>query len=344
MIRAWNSALVFNRQARGLFYKVLAAQLSAGLSLNRSLASLADTEGLPPAIEKVASKCRDLVAAGQGIAVGLEESRSVPLDEVAYIDAAEGRNALPELLAELASGAEDKEASLASAFTGNLRHLLTFAFLFAVYYAAAGPLESYAEFNPAILDQPLADAVRVVSGYGPALALLLAAVIAAAAWCRKNLVGRARLALPAIGKEWERLVALRFCRLAALMLPRRVSHAELVSLARTAMPGRFARAAIEEAEARLGEGQGLAAALDGTILDPSTRAIVESLAPGGDPAAYPKAFEAAGEILAAVQQRFYARFKAAVTLALLVVIAAGGITLLAGILISSTQLQSAIRP
>lgn len=323
-------------ERRALFYRLLARQLQAGVPLARALASMAQA-GLHPPLRRLAARCLEAAEAGRTLADGLDEA--VPAEDAAFIAAAERHRALAPLLERLAAG-RARDPGLSSVFAANAYWLFLLALLGAMFHSGVPLVEAFEEINPAAADMPAAKAVRAVNGWGLQAAGALAALIAAAAWIRRESAGPLRAVLGGLGTEHARRCAIGFCDAAAMLLPRGVEHAELTAIAGRALGGGYARAAAARAAERLEQGEELAAALDGTVLDAAAAAVLAQLAPDGDPRRYPEAFETVADMLRALQRDFHAGARRLLGLACIAAVAGGLLVVITGVLETAALYQT----
>lgn len=340
-LRGLNTGLVFNETQRGLFYEIVATQLRAGLPIARVLENMAKSNELPAQITKVARQCRNAVINGKPFAEGLFRTKCIPVQEVGFIDAAERHNTLLQTLDQFGESKfqSHSHSLLISVIFPNVYYLFILAMVIALLFAGEGALEAFGRANSVAFDLPIAKVIMFTADYGAALLVSLLVLCIAFAFGRSSLYKRGRLILGPFDMDYRLNVAAKFSDMASLMSKQRLDQSEILRIAKTSFKSAYAQRAISEAISRMAQADSFEVALSGTILDPSSAALLKELVPNGKPELYPRAFESVAALIRVRLNQYYGMLRR--TLALLSLTAAASLLVLIiiGVLDSSSLYQ-----
>ena len=330
MLRMWlesaatwfRCAFSFPAQRRHLFYRLVAAQLRGGIAAPAAFAGMGRTLSVDRVSGDVARRVAAAIAEGRTVADGLEETKSVPADEVGIVRVSEGSGTLAEGLEGMAEAGAGRLSIAGSVLAPNAYYLVVFA----AAMLGLGELEELLAsgmVNPERLDENGAYRLSaMVNDFGLfVLALGLGSVVTVMAG-RNAWHGRSRRLLGPFDAEHRARVALEFAELAARLYRQGGNHGEVLTAYEEAR-GRtgYRRWAVREARRDHEEdGVAIERALRGRLVTPWMAELLVVMVPGGDREMYPRALTE----LAGIQRTLLAaRYKAAANmlrLALLVVL------------------------
>ncbi|MFN2432665.1 MAG: type II secretion system F family protein [Gemmatimonadota bacterium] len=255
------------------FTRSLASFLAAGFPLDRALAMCADLVG-HPRLQAAVRRLRRDVQAGRSLAAALESERDLfdPL-YASTVGAAERAGALEAGLANLATHLEERRE-----LRSQLQSILLYPALMSLVGAAAVAVlllfvipRFVAILEGSGQNLPWATALLlgisgVVTRFWWALALLGGLAYAAAHGYLSTAAGRAawdatKLRAPLLGGLLKKLVAARFTRALGTLLQNGVPLPAALRLSAETLGNAAAAQAVRDAQARVREGESVAAAL-----------------------------------------------------------------------------------
>lgn len=319
-----NTTFTFPREERVMLYRVLEAQLRAGIPAHGAVETLARRIRITPAMVTVCQAATGAAAEGRGVVAGFADSGCFPADELGLLAVAEDNGTLTDALGTLQADAERRLGFAARVLAPNLYYLVILAVVLVLATLAKGFMAGLADVvGPEALVYN--DAYRVslwLNAWGPWALGLLVCLGLLIAWCRAHATGPARKALLFFDQESRLGYGIRYCELAASLYAQGANHNAVFAAARQVLgSSRMMRRAIgETGQAHREAGLDIEDALAGRLLAPRYAGLLAGMAPGGQRDLYPRAFRALASIQRAVLAKHYRRAFLAVRLAALCLI------------------------
>lgn len=292
-----NCALRFPRPRRELFYRLLAAQLRAGVAVRAALETVETAVRLDAVSRAVARATGAAVDEGRLVADGLVATRSVPLDEVGLVRVAERSGTMADAFEDLGRARSARLRIARNVLAPNGYYLVALAIALAGAMQLEDMLGSVlghdvlAENGAYMLSRWLNDWAPL--GIGAVLAVA-AGVLAGRQWWH----GRARRLLWFFDLEHRARVALQFAEFAARLYGRGATHADVLdAYADAHARGGFVRWAIREVRRdHVDAGMSIEDALAGRLVPEWLAGVLSAMVPGGRRDLYPGAWEALGKM------------------------------------------------
>jgi type II secretory pathway component PulF len=262
----------------GESYTQLADLLRAGVPLLRGLRLLGGRKSRPRVSSVFAGLAND-VEKGSDLAAAMEQrSESFPPLHIAMIRAGERGGFLDSVLAQLGS-LVIKQADLNGKIVGNMVYpavLIVFglgiaAVIFGVFVPRFRPMFARIEGGLPTITSIVFGVSDAVTTYGLYSLVVLAGIIAAAAWALRRpgpraLLERAQVTLPIIGPIIRGMATARLCRLLGSMLANGVPMLAALHISKDAVGVPLMKRAVDEAAEAVKSGQHLAPPLEASGL------------------------------------------------------------------------------
>ncbi len=301
LLRWWNCTLRFDRGKRLIFYRMMRAQLSAGLPLSKALENLTESLYVYPEAAIAARRALQTLRTGDGAAKGFRDSRLVPLSDVGVIRVAERRGNWLPALDTLFGEIQQPQTFFVSVISPNAYFLIVLGVALILAFLMQGILLEITtdpqtlRQNPAYqlsvwLDQWL---LPLLAASGAYTMLVL--------WGRPRWQGSGRYLLLPFDREYRLRVALRYSRFASLMHRQGAGHVDVLNDAMELFAAEpYVLRQLRDARNAHTGGLAIERALAGRVLNPQHAGLLQNMAPQRLTTSYPAAYAALTELLQAL--------------------------------------------
>lgn len=289
-IAALRRAMQLPREDRLMFYRLLAAQLQAGIVPARACRSLTTLSGLPKGVRELARAGAQADSQSRPVTAGLAATGLVPPAELGVLSLAEQNGQLREALDDAIERGEDRQLRFFTAvLRPNIYYSVVVAALLLLVWQAEG---FFTEIRIAAGDNPLTELSRALKSWllpavtaGGGLALLVA-------WGMHRWIGPHRRLLGPLDEVARLQFSIRFLELAGLMARRgAASTGILEATVRVYGSTRYLQHHARQALRKIsGRGEEWESALAGGLVPPDHADLLKGLVPGGARDMYPAGY------------------------------------------------------
>ena len=299
----WRCAFEFPREQRGLFYRILRAQLGAGVAPATACETLAERVRVSKRMSLVAAAGARAARDGRGVVEGLGGTLCFPAEDVGVLRIAERAAALEQALADL-ENAQAERLGIASQVLGPNSYFL------AMLGVAVFGGSQVADLLSVVGDQAALAANEAymlsvgIRTYGPPFGIVVGAAAALVAFGRLRWQGRVRRLLWAFDGVYRAQTGIRFADFAARLYDRGASHPAVLDAVQEAFGrGGFLGRGVDRARRDLAAGMAFEDAVAGRLLTRELAEILKGLVPGGDMRLYPAGMRAVAAMQRALLRR-----------------------------------------
>lgn len=322
---------LLNRNDRVLFYRLLSAQVRAGLVVPRACRELAALDGLPRGIRMLAEVGGRSELEGRPVIEGLARTGLLPDEDVAMLSVAREYGSIPEGLDRLANPEKRIPGIFDRVVAPNLYYLMILCMLFVIVLYAS------LFFEQVRLDgsgNPLYEASLTLQFWTPLLLFGGGPLLVAAIWTVKRSTSEPLRKLTEPFDTIERLrIGIRFCHMAAMMTHNgAVGTTILEFVSDVFRSNRYLRHhALKAHERIVTEGTRLEDALAGGVLRPRYATLLKGLVPGRAFERYETGYRTLADVQQQMLERRLKNLAFIFNLALLGGCALGFVTIIEGV-------------
>jgi len=293
-IAALRRSMKLSREDRLMFYRLLSAQMQAGIVPARACISLVTLSGLPRGVRELARAGAQADSQSRPVTEGFSATGLIPPVELSLLTIAEQNGQLREALDEMVESGEDRQLRFfAAVVRPNIYYAVIVAVLLMFVWQAEG---FFREIRIVEGENPLIELSRSLR-----IALLPAAgglggLVLAVAWGMQRWTGPQRRLLGPFDEQARLQFSIRFLDLAALMARRGAANAGILEAiirvyGRTRYLQYHARQALQKIS---GRGEEWESALAGGLVPPDHADLLRGLVPGGSRNLYPAGYRTIG--------------------------------------------------
>jgi len=293
-IAALRRSMKLSREDRLMFYRLLSAQMQAGIVPARACISLVTLSGLPRGVRELARAGAQADSQSRPVTEGFSATGLIPPVELSLLTIAEQNGQLREALDEMVESGEDRQLRFfAAVVRPNIYYSVIVAVLLMFVWQAE---EFFREIRIVEGENPLIELSRSLR-----IALLPAAgglggLVLAVAWGMQRWTGPQRRLLGPFDEQARLQFSIRFLDLAALMARRGAANASILEAiirvyGRTRYLQYHARQALQKIS---GRGEEWESALAGGLVPPDHADLLRGLVPGGSRNLYPAGYRTIG--------------------------------------------------
>jgi len=293
-IAALRRSMKLSREDRLMFYRLLSAQMQAGIVPARACISLVTLSGLPRGVRELARAGAQADSQSRPVTEGFSATGLIPPVELSLLTIAEQNGQLREALDEMVESGEDRQLRF---FAAVVRPNIYYAVIVAVLLMFVWQAEGF--FRE----------IRIVEGENPLIELSrslritllpaaggLGGLVLAVAWGMQRWTGPQRRLLGPFDEQARLQFSIRFLDLAALMARRGAANASILEAiirvyGRTRYLQYHARQALQKIS---GRGEEWESALAGGLVPPDHADLLRGLVPGGSRNLYPAGYRTIG--------------------------------------------------
>jgi len=293
-IAALRRSMKLSREDRLMFYRLLSAQMQAGIVPARACISLVTLSGLPRGVRELARAGAQADSQSRPVTEGFSATGLIPPVELSLLTIAEQNGQLREALDEMVESGEDRQLRFfAAVVRPNIYYSVIVAVLLMFVWQAEGFFRE----------------IRIVEGENPLIELSrslritllpaaggLGGLVLAVAWGMQRWTGPQRCLLGPFDEQARLQFSIRFLDLAALMARRGAANASILEAiirvyGRTRYLQYHARQALQKIS---GRGEEWESALAGGLVPPDHADLLRGLVPGGSRNLYPAGYRTIG--------------------------------------------------
>lgn len=175
-VNLYNVTSRFPRADRVMFYRIVEYQLRAGASARTIFGLLGNELRITPAITRIAAQVSQALAEGRPAAEGLLKSNCFPAEEIGLLLVAERREAMPDVLDQLATRSQANLTFFGEAMRPNLYYTVILSILLFI----ASKITDYEDLMGAFTDLSANPAWQLsvwVNTAGPPAGILLVILV-----------------------------------------------------------------------------------------------------------------------------------------------------------------------
>ena len=300
------------KNVRQIYYRVMAAQMSLGVSLERAIRTAAATLPSNTLAKAFGERVDAAASAGSKLTEDWAASGWLPhFDSIMLILAErEGPSALSEAFSDLAED-EAQVLTFKTAVLGkNAYSLAVFAVAMTFLWLFADLLEQIAGRYPQVLEGQLAYALSIgLREWGLAGAVVIAILVVLHLFVLSNMIPPQRQLVGWMTYNYDLRIAHTYLTLAGKMAARGASHTQVVSLLLSVIKGRYARESLRKIQYRLKRGDDYMNAVR-SIIPKRFAQVLAGMAPAGERGILSKAYRSVAVIVEEVLRGRYSKIAA----------------------------------
>lgn len=291
-LAALQRGMKLSRDDRMMFYRLLSAQMRAGIVPAKACVSLVTLSGLPKGVRELARAAAQADSQSRPVTDGFAESGLIPPIELSLLTIAEETGQLREALDETVEQSEDSHLRFFSAvIRPNLYYSVVVAVLLAFVWQAEGFLDDIRIAGP---DNPLRELSRSLKIWLIPAATALGSFAVLAGWGMTRWTGAHRRLLGPFDEQARLQFSIRFLELAGMLARRGAANTSILDsvvrvYGRTRYLQHHARLALQKIS---GRGEEWENALAGGLVPADHADLLKGLVPGGTRDMYPTGYSA----------------------------------------------------
>lgn len=312
MISAAYKRLAASKDVRQIYYRVMSAQLSIGISLENAIRTAAATLPSNTLAQAFGRRVDAAAAAGNRLTEDWAKSKWLPhFDSIMLILAErEGPAALSEVFGDLAKDTAQSLSFKNAVLAKNVYPLGVFGVALAFLWAFADLLEKIAGRYPQVLEGQVAYSLSIgLREWGPPSVVVLFALVIIYLFALSNITHPHRDIIKMLTFNYDLRVARTYLTFAGKMAARGASHSQTVDLLLSVIGGRYARHSLRQIKRCLQRGDDYMIAVN-AIVPPRFAQVLAGMAPAGERGILAKAYETVSVIVEEVLRGRYAKISA----------------------------------
>ncbi|MCY4052177.1 MAG: type II secretion system F family protein [Gammaproteobacteria bacterium] len=283
-------ALQLSREDRLMFYRLLSAQMQAGIVPARACRSLIRLSGLPKGVRELARAAAEADSQSRPVSEGFARTGLIPPIESGLLTIAEKNGQLREAFDEIIEQGEDRQLQFfAAVIRPNIYYTVIVTMLFMFVWQAD---EFFAQIKLAATDNPLTKLSIALQIYlFPALGIA-GSIALMIAYGMQRWIGPWRRILGPFDEQARLQFSIRFLDLAGMMARRGAANTSILeALIRVYGKARYLQHHARQALQKIsGRGEEWESALAGGLVPVDHADLLRGLVPGGSREMYPAGY------------------------------------------------------
>lgn len=306
LTRWYRRTIALDAVNRTMFYRILAAQIRGGITIQSACESLTSKRDLEEGVQALATAGSRAAAEGRFAADGFYDSGYLDSAHVGILRIAEQHGNLGEALAELARDEASVQTIPRNVLKPSIAQIATLAIAIGMLAVAPDAIDAITRNAPGVVEAPVYIIGSWVQTLGVWFGLVLVTLGIAIAVGRLRWTGSQRRLLLGFSKDWLDRLALQYCRLAASMMRHGATPAATMDAFATVNESTYVSTVLPIAQRELADGRAFADCLAQRLLAADTAAMLDGLVPGATRALYANAFDTLAVVIEAQLIKTYA--------------------------------------
>ena len=333
-----------NKNTRNVYYRVMAAQLSLGISLDTAVRTTARVMPKNPIARGFGARIDAVTAQGTKITDDWQKSGWLPPFDSAMLMLAEreGVQALGDAFATMIDETVEKITIFSSIIKPNLYPLSVGGIAGTFLWFFSGFLEQIAGRYPAVLEGQFAYGLSLnVQKWALPAAIAVLALFCLYMVATRTFTGTARKLIGFVAADHDMQTAKDYLNFSSKLAARGASFSEMTALINHAMNGMYVRYALRMLNGRLLRGDDYMLAVS-VIVPPHLAQVLAGLAPAGERRLLPSAYRTVAIIIEEILRQRYTRMAVMMRTVMLSLDAAIVLVLVQGVYGVTTDLTNVI--
>ena len=285
-------------KVRGIYYRVLSAQLKAGLTLEKAVRNTAEVMPENSLAKVFGKRLEVLRGSGKLVTQDWLESDWLPIIDAQMLNVAERRNTLPDALGELASRQSNPTGLFALVIKPNLYYMVALSMSLVFMWWFKDFLEMLAGRYPQVLEGQLAYALSIwLRSVGPYILVAFFSLLLFYMFCCRYVTGTTRKYLRWLTFDYDNQFAIQFLYMSRVFSQQGASFSETVDMSASTLSGRHIQRSFKDVKSALARGADYMVVIRDVLVPSGIAGILSGMAPANDRQKLPLAYKTAESIL-----------------------------------------------